>query len=69
MESYVTKNTSNLKMSVGHEKIPKFNKRRAFNKPVGLGKKPKINKRRNYVYSGLCSICTGMKVQAYPEEK
>ena len=23
------------------EKIPKFNKRRAFNKDVGLGKKPK----------------------------
>ena len=34
-------------------KIPKFNKRRAFNKVVGPGKKSKINKRRAYVYSGL----------------
>ena len=34
-------------------KIPKFNKRRAFNKAVGPGKKSKINKRRAYVYSGL----------------
>jgi hypothetical protein len=31
------------------KKIPKFNKRRAFNKAVGLGKKTKINKRRAYV--------------------
>ena len=37
------------------EKIPKFNKRRAFNKAVGPGKKSKINKRRAYVYSGLYS--------------
>ena len=35
------------------EKIPKFNKRRAFNKAVGPGKNFKINKRRGYVYSGL----------------
>ena len=35
------------------EKIPKFNKRRAFNKAVGPGKKSEINKRRAYVYSGL----------------
>ena len=35
------------------EKIPKFDKRRAFNKAVGPGKKPKINKHRAYVYSGL----------------
>ena len=34
-------------------KIPKFDKRRAFNKAVGPGKKSKINKRRAYVYSGL----------------
>ena len=34
-------------------KIPKFNKRRAFNKAVGPGKKFKSNKRRAYVYSGL----------------
>ena len=37
------------------EKIPKFNKRRAFNNAVGPGKKFKINKRRAYVYSGLYS--------------
>ena len=37
------------------EKIPKFNKHRAFNKAVGPGKKSKINKRRAYVYSGLQS--------------
>ena len=36
-------------------KIPKFNKRRAFNKAVGPGKKSKINKPRAYVYSGLQS--------------
>ena len=35
------------------KKIPKFNKRRAFDKTVGPGKKSKINKRRAYVYSGL----------------
>ena len=35
------------------EKIPKFNKRRAFNKAVGPGKKSKNNKRTAYVYSGL----------------
>ena len=34
-------------------KIPKLNKRRAFNKAVGPGKKSKIIKRRAYVYSGL----------------
>ena len=34
------------------EKIPKFDKRRAFNKAVGPAKKSKINKRRAYVYSG-----------------
>ena len=34
-------------------KIPKFNKRRAFNKAVKPGKKSKMNKRRAYVYSGL----------------
>ena len=37
------------------EKIPKSNKRRAFNKAVGPGKKSKINKRRAYIYSGLQS--------------
>ena len=35
------------------EKIPKFNKLRAFNKAVGPGKKSKINKRRAYLYSEL----------------
>ena len=35
------------------ERIPKFDKRRAFDKAVGPGKKFKINKRRAYVYSGL----------------
>ena len=35
------------------EKIPKFNKRRAFDKDVGPGKESKINKHRAYVYSGL----------------
>ena len=35
------------------EKIPKLDKRKAFNKAVGPGKKSKINKRRAYVYSGL----------------
>ena len=35
------KNTSNLKISVGHGKNPKFNKRRAFNKAIGPGKKSK----------------------------
>ena len=34
-------------------KIPKLNKRRAFNKAVGPGKKSKINNCRDYVYSGL----------------
>ena len=34
------------------EKIPKFNKRRAFNKNVGPGKTSKINKPRTYVNSG-----------------
>ena len=34
-------------------KIPKFNKRRAFDKDVGPGKESKINKHRAYVYSGL----------------
>ena len=37
------------------EKIPKFNKLRAFDKAVGPGKKYKINKRRAYVYSRLQS--------------
>ena len=37
------------------ERIPKFNKRRAFNKAVGPGKKSKIDKYRAYVYSGLYS--------------
>ena len=37
------------------EKIPKFNKLRAFNKAVGPEKKSKINKHRAYVYSGLKS--------------
>ena len=35
------------------ENIPKFNKRRAYNKAVGPGKKFKINKCRAYVYTGL----------------
>jgi hypothetical protein len=39
VQIYVTKNPSNLKISVDPGKIPKFNKRRAFNKAVGLGKK------------------------------
>jgi hypothetical protein len=34
-------------------KIPKIDKRWAFNRAVGPGKKSKINKRRAYVYSGL----------------
>ena len=53
VQSFVTKNPSNLKISVGHEKKSKINKRRAFNKAVGPGKKSKINKLRAYVYSGL----------------
>jgi hypothetical protein len=53
VQSYVIKNPSNLKISVGHGKNPKSNKRRAFNKPVGPGKISEINKRRAYVYSGL----------------
>jgi len=35
------------------EKIPKFDKCRAFDKAVGPGGKSKINKHRAYVYSGL----------------
>ena len=35
------------------EKIPKSDKRRAFDKDVGPRKKSKINKPRAYVYSGL----------------
>ena len=35
------------------EKIPKFNKRRSFDKAVGPGKSSKINNHRAYVYSGL----------------
>ena len=50
VQSCVTKKPSNLKISV---KIPRFNKRRAFNKVVGPGKKSKNNKHRAYVYSGL----------------
>ena len=42
MQSYVTKNPSNLKIFVSHGKIPKFNKRRAFNKDVGPGKNQKL---------------------------
>jgi hypothetical protein len=44
VQSYVTKKPSNLKKYVGQamEKIPKFNKRRAFNKAVGPGKNPKL---------------------------
>ena len=38
------------------ERIPKFNKRRAYNKAVGPGKSSKINNRRVYVYYGLQSI-------------
>ena len=38
------------------EKIPTFNKGRAFNKAVGPGKKSKINKRKTYVYSGVRSL-------------
>ena len=36
------------------EKIPKFNKRRAFDMAVGPGTKSKIKKKKNraYVYSG-----------------
>ena len=37
------------------KKIPKFNKRRAFDKTVGPGKDSQINQRRAYVYSGLQS--------------
>ena len=36
------KNPSNLKISLGHAKIPKCNKRRAFNKAVGPEKNPKL---------------------------
>ena len=39
MQVYVTKNPLNLKISV---EIPKFNKRRAFDKTVGPGKNPKL---------------------------
>ena len=53
VQSYVTKNPSNLKIFVSHGKIPKFNKRRAFNKDVGPGKRFKIDKHRAYVYSRL----------------
>ena len=35
------------------KKVPKFNKRMAFNKAVGPGKKSNINKRMAYVYSRL----------------
>ena len=35
------------------EKIPKFNKRRAFNKAVGPGDNSKIDKHRAHFYSGL----------------
>ena len=35
------------------KKVPKFNKRMAFNKAVGPGKDSKINKRGAYVYSAL----------------
>ena len=42
-----------LKYLYAMVKIPKFNKRRAFNKAVGPGKISKINKRRAYFYSGL----------------
>ena len=50
---YVTKNSSNLKISVDPLKIPKFNKRRTVNKVVWPGKRSKYNKLRAYVYSGL----------------
>jgi hypothetical protein len=53
VQDYVTKKPSNWKISIGHGKISKSNKRRAFNKAVGTGKNSKINKRRAYVYSGL----------------
>ena len=43
------------------EKIPKSNKRRAFNKAVEPGKKSKINKSRAYVYFGLQSTMFGNK--------
>ena len=35
------------------EKIPKFNKHRAFNKAVGPGKKSKINNHRDYRVTGM----------------
>jgi hypothetical protein len=35
------------------EKIPKFNKHRAFNKALGSKKISKIDKCRAYIYSGL----------------
>ena len=35
------------------EKIPKFDKHRAFNKAVGPGKYSELDKRRAYIYSGL----------------
>ena len=54
MKIYVTKNLSNLKISVDPEKNPKFNKRRAFNKAVGPGKKnPRLINIGPRVYSGL----------------
>ena len=37
------------------EKIPKFDKRRAFDKAVGPGKKSKINDNNFYVYFRLQS--------------
>ena len=51
------------------EKIPKFNKRRAFNQAVGPGKKSKINKCWAYVYSGLQSTWSAKHVELYARKK
>ena len=45
------------------EKIPKFDKCRAFNKTVGPGKESKINKCRAYVYYGLQSTYLAKKFE------
>ena len=42
VQIHVTKNPSNLKISLDPGKNPKFNKRRAFNNAVGPGKNSKI---------------------------
>ena len=53
VQIYVTKNPSNLKISVDPAENPKFNKCGAVSKAVGPVNKCQINKFRAYVYSGL----------------